>query len=66
MYRVPDNYDLWESHDRAMEAKLSKYPKCRECGEPIQTDYAYGFDGKYICEDCLKKYFRVAIEDLVE
>ena len=62
---VPDNLDRWEAHDRAMEVKLSMLPKCHCCGEPIQSEYAYGSNGKYICEDCLERHYQVPVEDLM-
>lgn len=62
---VPDNYDLWEAHDKEQERALEKLPVCGECGEPIQDDFAYKIDGEIICEDCLKAYYRVDIEELM-
>ncbi len=62
---IPDNYDMWASHDAEQEAELQKLPKCNECGEPIQGEYAYGSNGKYICEHCLEAYYRVSVEDLM-
>lgn len=64
MTYIPDNYDMWEAHGRAMEAELSKLPKCHECGEPIQSEDCWEFDGKYICENCLDAH-RVPVEDLM-
>ncbi len=60
-----DNYDLWASHDAEKEQELKKLPVCKECGGPIQTEYCYGDNGKYICEHCLKAYYKHSVEDLI-
>ncbi len=65
MYYTNDPVADFLRHDAEQEAELQKLPKCKECGEPIQTDYAYGINGKYICEHCLEAYYRVPIEDLM-
>ena len=62
---LPDNYDMWARNDAEKEEELRKLPRCAECGEPIQTDYCYGNNGKYICEHCLNAYFRHSVEDLM-
>ena len=65
MSYIPDNYDRWEAHDREKERKLMRRPRCRDSREPIQTDYCYGENGRYICEHCLNEYYRVPVEDLM-
>jgi formylmethanofuran dehydrogenase subunit E len=62
---IPDNYDMWASNDARQEEQLKMLPKCRECKEPIQTEYCYGSNGKYICEDCLKEHYKHSVEDLI-
>lgn len=62
---VPDNYDLWEAHQREQDKWLDSLPKCSECGEPIQQDECYDFDGDLICEDCLKKNHKVWTENFM-
>ena len=59
---VPDNYDLWKDHEWEKERRLKRLPKCIECGEPIQSDHAYQFEGKFICPDCME-YHKVDIEE---
>lgn len=61
---IPDNLDRWESYDAEQERELQKLPICDECGEPIQSEYCYGSNGKYICEHCLNAYYRHSVEDL--
>ena len=62
---IPDALDMFHKHDADREHELQKLPKCKECGEPIQTEYCYGDNGKYICEHCLKAYYRHSVEDLM-
>lgn len=62
MAYVPDNYDLWKQREREKERRLKRLPKCSECGEPITDGFAYQFEGKYICQDCME-YHRVEIEE---
>lgn len=62
---LPDNYDLFAKHDAEQEEKLKNLPICKECGEPIQTEYCYGNNGKYICEHCLKENYRHEVADLI-
>ena len=46
----------FERWDAKREAELEKLPKCCECGEAIQSEYYYEFDGDLYCEDCLKDH----------
>ena len=62
---VPDNYDLWEAHQREQDERLDTLPKCSECREPIQEDECYNFDGDLICEECLKKNHKVWTEKFI-
>jgi formylmethanofuran dehydrogenase subunit E len=62
MYRTNDPFadlDRWEWEK---ERRLNKLPKCSECGEHIQSEYAYQFNGEYICPDCLAAH-KVDIEE---
>lgn len=62
MARVPDNYDAWVWHDRDIEARLDKLPRCEICGEPIQQWDAVRIGRLWYCDDCL----RDAREDTTE
>lgn len=44
----------FQRHDRAQEMALSKLPKCKCCGEPIQQDDAFCIDGQYWCDNCME------------
>ena len=48
---IPDNYDLWEAHDREQEAKLQELPVCKCCGFAIQQEKAICIEGDWYCED---------------
>ena len=65
MMYVPDALDMCHKHDAEKEQELMQLPVCKECGERIQTEYAYGENGDYICEDCLKNCYRVHTVDLM-
>lgn len=55
-YNIPDNYDLWESHDREQRRSLEQLPVCDICDERIQEDYYYHINDEYICPDCLEHF----------
>lgn len=57
--RIPDNYDAWQAHDAAQEQELEKRPVCDDCGEPIQTDVFYEFNGLRYCPECVALYHLV-------
>lgn len=62
---LADNYDLFKQNEAEKEAKLKMLPICKACEEPIQTEYCYGNNGKYICEHCLNEDYKHSVEDLI-
>jgi len=50
---IPDNYDLFEAHDREMERRERMLPKCEWCGSPIYQESAFRINGCWYCDDCL-------------
>lgn len=60
---IPDNYDLWEQHEREQERLLERLPVCRRCNERIQDDEYYYIEGVILCEDCMKDKYLRRIED---
>lgn len=46
------DFNRW---DRDWQKLLDKLPKCYACGEPIQDDVCYAFNGHKYCLDC-KEY----------
>lgn len=51
---------------RQQDMKLERLPKCANCGEPIQDDYAIEYKGELYCEECfdwhVKDLMKVPIE----
>lgn len=62
---IPDNYDMWEAHERQQEKLLERLPECEICGKTIQDDYYYEINDSIICEDCLNENHRKNVEDFV-
>lgn len=60
---IPDNYDLWERHDREMEQKLAERPICDDCGRPIQDEHYFEVEGDILCEDCMCHRYRRELAD---
>lgn len=52
---VPDNYDLWEKHDREMQEEMDRLPVCGWCGEPIQDEECYKIGNKVVCVHCMEE-----------
>ena len=63
---VPDNYDLWEAHEREKERQLERLPVCEVCGNPIQDEYLYLINDEFVCTECLIRDFRKDASDYVE
>lgn len=59
---IPDNYDIWESHENRRNKELEQLPRCDCCDNPITDDYCYEINGDCICEDCMNSQFRKAVE----
>ena len=59
---IPDNYDLWEAHERKRERKLAERPVCDICDQPIQDEHFYLINGDNVCPGCLEDQFRKEIE----
>lgn len=49
---VPDNYDMWKSHDRAHSKAEEQAPHCAWCGAPLGDTY-YQINGSDVCEECI-------------
>lgn len=46
-------YDL-ARHEARAERWLRSRPICCECGEPIQDEECYEFDGRLVCCSCVE------------
>ena len=60
---LSDNYDLWRRREAEQEAWLETRPICDHCGQPIQDENLYDFDGVLYHEDCMNENFRKRTED---
>lgn len=56
MFRTDDPIADFLRHDEQCQRNARRLPRCVECGEPIQDEYAYCFDGEWTCEDCMQNY----------
>ena len=59
---IPDNYDLWEQHEREIENMRDQLPVCDVCDVPIDDDFYYEINGENICADCMETYFKKEVE----
>lgn len=57
-----DNYDLWKAHEAAQEKALADLYHCDYCGQAIQGDYYYEINGEFLCEECMNREYRKAVE----
>ena len=64
MAYIPDVYDQWKAHDAEQQAQLDKLPRCCECDEPIQDEYAYYINGEWVCEQCMNENYRKEVQEL--
>lgn len=62
---IPDNYDLWEAHDREQAKQLERLPVCEICGKPIQDEHLYLINDEFVCPECLERDFRKDVDDCV-
>lgn len=45
-----------DRRDREQTRALSRYPKCKYCGNHIQTEQIFVLDdNEYACEDCINE-----------
>lgn len=51
--RIPDNFDLFDKHDRQQAEAEKLLPVCDWCGEHIHDEMCYRFDDEIVCERCV-------------
>lgn len=65
MIRTDDpirDFDRWdEEQSRWLESR----PECADCGEPIQEDHCFEYNGEYICPRCNEECHRKEIGSIV-
>jgi formylmethanofuran dehydrogenase subunit E len=64
-YRTDNPIADFEKHDAEQQKALEQLPKCCECGDPIQEDWCFEYNGEPICEDCLYDNHRKSIESFM-
>ena len=63
---IPDNYDMWERHERECEARLARCPECEKCGKKIQSDFYFYIENEILCEGCMEDKYMRRTEDFME
>lgn len=58
MFYTDDPIADYERYSAQQEAELDRLPRCSECDQPIQEEYAYYINGEWICESCMNSYYR--------
>lgn len=66
MYYTDDPIADFNRWDRDQERKLSRLPKCVDCGDPIQDEDLFDVNGDLFCGDCMIANFRRPIDNYVE
>jgi formylmethanofuran dehydrogenase subunit E len=66
MYRTDDPIADFHRWDNDQQKQLDRLPKCAECGEPIQSEECFEFEGELICPECLKSNHRKWTSDYTE
>ena len=61
-----DNYDLFLMHERKVDAWLESRPICDRCGEHIQEDHLYRFDGEIYCPECFEEYIKDNFREFID
>lgn len=64
MYRTDDPLADFDRHEAEQERKRRRIPRCSECDEHIQDEYAYYINGEWICEECMRQYLKIVDADL--
>lgn len=65
-YYSDDPVADFHNWDRDRENALAKLPKCKHCGEHIQTDTCYLINDEPVCEDCLDSHYKKDTDSLTE
>jgi hypothetical protein len=63
---MPDNYEMWERHDRECEAMLDLLPVCDKCKKLIQDDFYFDIEEEILCEKCMEDKCMRRTEDYME
>ena len=53
------------AHDFEQQKELEKLSRCVCCDERITDEYCYMVNDEPICEDCMNRYYRVSVDDII-
>ena len=62
--KMIDNYDLWCEYDANASSRLARMPVCECCGEHIQTETAFNYNGQWFCIECEKEVIELVWEEI--
>lgn len=65
-YRTDNPLADFNRWNAAQERRLSRLPKCADCGEVIQDEDFYLINDEPICEECLNHNYRMRTEDFID
>ena len=66
MFYTDDPIADFNRYDAEQQKMLDRLPRCSECDEPIQDEFCYEVNDELICDGCMYKNHRKAVEDYVE
>lgn len=55
----------YERYSAGQDRQLDKLPVCSECDHHIQNEYCFEINDEYICDDCMNRNHRKAVDDIV-
>lgn len=65
--RYSDNpladFNAW---DMEQTRQLARLPVCDYCRHEIQDDFYFEINEEIVCEECLTRHFRKAVDDYIE
>lgn len=65
MLRITDDPIAdFEHYDRERTRRIRRLPRCSECDEHIQDDFAYYIYDEWICGECMNQYIKAVDTDL--
>lgn len=65
MYYTDDPARDFANWDAEQQRELGRLPVCADCGNPIQEETAFEYNGELFCEDCNEAH-RVNTGDYIE
>lgn len=52
------------TYDFEQQKELEKLPRCVCCDERITDEYCYMVNDETVCESCMDRHYRKAVDDL--